>query len=166
MKELIKKFKELDIIHSEKINLKYGGESSYYIDVKKTYGYPEVISTIAEELYKKIGADVTAVAAAGYGGIPLASVIAEKYKLKLILVRDEPKKHGKIKFIDGYVPNNEDKIVIVDDVFTTGGSLRKIIEVLRMTEAEILGSYVVVKRGKEKFEFPLDYLLTDEDLFS
>ena len=56
------------------------------------------------------------------------------------------------------------EVVLVDDVFTTGGSLRKMIEVIRSTGAEILGCYVVVKRGEGELEVPLHYLFVAEDL--
>ena len=71
--------------------------------------------------------------------------------MNLTLVRDEPKKHGKGGWIDGYVPNEQDKVVLVDDVFTTGGSLRKLIKILEPTKAEIIGVYVVVKRGEGSY---------------
>ena len=49
------------------------------------------------------------------------------YGRNLALVRDEPKDHGIIKLIDGYLPGKDDKVAIVDNVFITGNSLQKII---------------------------------------
>ena len=163
--ELIRSLKQLDIIYQEHINLKNAGASDFYVDVKKAYGYPNALDSISDELWKEIGERATCIATAGYGGLPPATIISLRHHLYLTLVRDAPKKHGRGGWIDGYVPNEQDKIAIVDDVFTTGGSLRKIIEALEPTGAEILGCYVVVKRGDGNLQIPLKYLLTSEELF-
>lgn len=164
IEELIRKLKLLDIVFRESVNLKNAGASDFYVDVKKAYGYPDVLNSISDELWKRIGEKATCIATAGYGGLSPSTIISSRYHRHLTLVRDEPKKHGRGGWIDGYVPNEQDKIAIVDDVFTTGGSLRKIIEVLKPTGAEILGCYVVVKRGDGNLQVPLNYLLTAEEL--
>lgn len=162
--ELIRKLKQLGIISRETVNLKNAGESDFYVDVKKAYGYPDVLGLISDELWAGISERATCIAAAGYGGLSPSTVISSRYARHLALVRDEPKKHGKSRWIDGYVPNEQDKVAIVDDVFTTGGSLRKIIEALESTGAEILGCHVVVKRGDGNLQVPIRYLLTLEEL--
>jgi len=163
--ELIKKLKEIDIISKEPVILKNAGESNFYIDIKKAYGYPEILNLISERLYQKINKHTTCIATAGYGGLPPSAIISAKYDLKLTLIRENPKEHGKRKLIDGYIPNKEDKITIIDDVFTTGGCLKEIIKNLKQTEAEILGCSVVVKRGEGDLLIPLDYLIEAKELF-
>lgn len=162
--ELIKKLKQLDIIYRKPINLKNAGASDFYVDIKKAYGYPDTLNSISDELWKRMEGNITCIATAGYGGLSPATIISSKYGLNLTLVRDKPKKHGKGGWIDGYIPNEQDKIAVVDDVFTTGGSLRKIIEVLKPTRAEIIGCYVVVKRKEGNLQVPLIHILTLEDL--
>ena len=67
--------------------------------------------------------------------------------------------------IDGYVPTEKDKIAIVDDVFTMGTSMAKIIKALNKTGAKIIAGYVVVNRGEvSKFIIPIKSLLTAEKL--
>lgn len=162
--ELIRKLKQLDIIYSGPVNLKNAGASDFYVDIKKAYGYPDVLNKVSDELWKKIDKEVTCIATAGYGGLSPATVISSKHNLYLALVRDEQKKHGRRGWIDGYVPNEQDRVAIVDDVFTTGGSLRKIVGILEPTGAEIVGCYVVVKRGDGEIQVPVTYLLTLEEL--
>ena len=162
--DLIEKLNQLDIIYREPVKLKHAGASNFYVDVKKAYGCPETLNFICDSLWKLIYKKTTCIAAAGYGGIPLATLLSSKYNLKLTLVRDKPKEYGKSGWIDGYIPTKKDKVSIIDDVFTTGESLKKIIEVIKPTEAKILGCYVVVKRGNEQLETPLSYLLVLEDL--
>ncbi len=162
--ELVRRLKELDIIHREPVELKHAGASGFYVDVKMVYGYPDALNLISDALMERIDRSTSCVATAGYGGLSPATVISSRHGLHLTLVRDQQKKHGKGGWIDGYVPNEHDRITIVDDVFTTGGSLRKIIEALEPTGAIILGCCVVVKRGEGTLAVPLAYLLTPEEL--
>ncbi len=162
--ELIRRLKELDVIRRELVDLKHAGRSDYYVDIKKAYGYPDVLNLICGSLWEVIDKRTTCIAAGGYGGVSPATILSKEYDLKLTLIRDEPKKHGKGGWIDGHVPTKQDRVSIIDDVFTTGGSLKKNINVIKPTGAEILGCHVVVKRGEGKLEVPFSYLLTAEDL--
>lgn len=158
--------RQIDIIYLGHLRLKNAGTSNFYMDVKKAYGYPNALDKISEELWDAIDKRTTCIATAGYGGLSPATVISSRHNLYLTFVRDEPKKYGRRGWIDGYVPCERDKIAIIDDVFTTGKSLRKIIKVLERTRAEILGCYVVVKRGEGKIKSPLTYLLASEELLN
>ena len=164
IEHIILKLKQLEVIQQEPVHLKHAGLANYYIDIKKAYGDPEVLCLLSDCLWHNMDKNTTCVAAAGYGGLPLATNIATQHKLYLTLVRNEPKEHGRNILIDGHVPNHEDKVAIVDDVFTTGESLRQIVEAIRPTEAEILGCYVVVKRGEGSIDVPLYAILTNNDL--
>ncbi len=162
--ELVKVLRQLSIVCRASLVLSSGEKSEFYVDVKKAYGCPGVLNLISDELYKTIDKNATCIAAAGYGGLSPASVISSKYRLNLSLVRDQPKKHGRCKLIDGYLPGKTDCVAIIDDVFTTGGSLGKIINALEPTGAKILGCSVVVKRGSGQLQAPLSYLITLEEL--
>lgn len=161
---LIRKLKGIDIVREEKVKLKHAGASGFYVDVKKAYGYPEILDLICRQIGKCVSKKTTCVAAAGYGGLPLAAIISGKRKLKLTMVREKPKTHGRNVWIDGYLPGEADRIVIVDDVFTTGKSIRQIVRVLRSTGAKISGCAVVVKRGKGRIGITCSHLLTAEEL--
>lgn len=164
IQELIEKLKQLPVVERGTVELKNAGISDYYINIKKAYGDPELMFLLCKNLWEKIPKEVTCVAGSGHGGIPLATRMSGLYARKLALVRDGAKEHGLNQMIDGYVPSSKDKIAIVDDVFSTGGSLRKIIETLTPTGAEILGSYVIVKRGEGQLSVPWQYLMTAEEL--
>lgn len=162
--ELIQKLRELDIVSKGEFVLANGEKSSYYIDIKRAFGNPEALNMMVDELFHEIDNRATCVAAAGYGGISLATSISLLYGLNLTLIRNKPKKHGREVWIDGYVPTKWDRVALVDDVFTTGGSLRKSMKVLELTNAEILGCHVVAKRHEGELNVPLTYLLAAEEL--
>lgn|SRR3989344_9527085 len=161
---LVAELKKIDdLVIKEPVDLASGEKSDYYIDIKKAYGYPKVLDLMAELLASFIPNYVSCIASSGYGGIPLASLISAKTGRNLTLIREAPKNHGTKVLIDGYTPKSEDVVALVDDVFTTGGSLRKMRQALG-EEINIGGYYVVVKRGEGKLDRPLHSLITPEDL--
>ncbi|MEK6905985.1 MAG: phosphoribosyltransferase family protein [Nanoarchaeota archaeon] len=161
---LIARLKYLQIVHHGEVELSHGGTSHYYIDLKKAYGDAEAFYLLAKRIGEKIPNKVSCIDGGGYGGLPLAAAVSALYLRDLSLVRDEPKNHGIIKMIEGHFPTKEDKIAIVDDVFTTGKSLQKIVDIIIPTGAEIVGCYVLVKRGEGQISVPVESLLRVEDL--
>ncbi|MBS3090742.1 orotate phosphoribosyltransferase [Candidatus Pacearchaeota archaeon] len=162
---LIEKLNQLDVLERQKVILKSKKISDFYIDIKKAYGFPEILNEITDRLYALIPKEANCIAASDYGGLPLATAISSKYGLNLTLIRNKKKNHGLNKLIDGYIPNPKDKIAIVDDVMTTGTSLKKIIKIIKPTKAKILGCYVVVNRGKADLKYPLHWLFEAKDFF-
>lgn len=165
MSKLYLEFKKLGIIKKGNFKLKSGRTSIYYIDIKKAFGDPGVFNLISEELSRKIDEKVTCIVGSGHGGLPLATAVSLRLRLPLVLVRDNVKKHGIQKTIDGYVPTKKDRVAIIDDVFTTGTCISNIIEVLNKTNAKIMAGYVVVNRGDFlKFKIPIKSLMTMDQL--
>lgn len=94
---LFEKLKDLDIVYRGSVELKHAGISDFYIDVKKAYGYPDLLNALADELYvlmKRTNGKINCVSGNGYGGIPLSTAISSRHGLKNILVRNEPKSTG------------------------------------------------------------------------
>jgi orotate phosphoribosyltransferase len=165
-KQLLKELKEMGIIYKEPVELKHGGQSEFYVDIKKAYGDYSVVEAIADEIKSFIPDNTTCIAASGYGGIRLAGRLCDDHYYMLAMVRDKPKEHGKPGFIDGYEPGAGDSVYIVDDVFTTGKSLRAMVRAVVPTGATILGCGVVVKRCSGDLRdlgITLDHLFTEKD---
>ncbi len=141
-----------------------GGKSDFYVDIKKAYGNPLVRRDIAQAVARHIDHNTSFVAVAGYGGLPLGSEISSYRMLSLTMVRDEPKDHGKEGMIDGYVPKPGERGVVVDDVVTSGGGIRKVRSVIAATGAVITANIAVVNRGDPTLEFDVGYLLRPEDI--
>ena len=170
IQDLVRLLKRLDIVYMEPnslpIKLKHGDISKFYVDVKKAYGSQEALNLLADCMYEIIDKRATCVAGEGYGGVPLATAIASRHGLKLTLVRDKPKQHGRISRLDGYIPvKGVDKVIIVDDVCTTGGSLKRVNEIITENSgAEILEYGFVVLREKVELGLTLKYLIVPKDL--
>ena len=154
------------LIHREPLLLKHGQASDYYVDVKRAYGDTRALNAICDAMWKQLDPRTTCVAGGGHGGIPLVSVLTAKHRLKGAYVRDGEKGHGKGGVIDGYVPIKEDYVSLVDDVWTTGQSMRRMIDVMSPI-ANVVGCYAVVRRGSgnlHDLRIPVHHLLTAEDL--
>lgn len=164
MRKLIDILKTIGVVRKEPVTLKHAGNSAVYIDIKKAYGYPGALSMLCKLMRKQMDKKIDSIAAGGYGGLPLAGALAEKYNLQLTMVREKPKGHGRNVWIDGYVPKAGDKIWIIDDVFTTGKSINHMVKTLKSTKAKVVGCSVVVKRTKKKIPIPCKYILTMEEL--
>lgn len=169
-KSLTDKLKELNIIYKESVILTSGKPSDFYVDIKKAYGYPEVVKLMVQLVSKEIPKEATVIASTGYGGLPLATPVSLETGKNLTLVRTAPKDHGHDKggYLDGYIPTPDDKIVIVDDVFTAGTSIRKMLAIFEKEkpETEIIAAQVVVKRGDGQLAIPLGYLIDVEELYN
>ena len=165
MSLLARELKKLGVVKKGKFVLTSGKTSDFYVDMKKVLGYPKVSELICDEFCKLVDKRATCVASIGYGGLPLAARVSLKLRLPLVVVREKPRGHGLKNLIDGYVPTEKDKVVIVDDVFTTGSSMLKIIKALEKTKTKILAGYIIVNRGDvEKFRIPIRSLLAMKEL--
>lgn len=160
-KPLVKLLKDKNILKYGNFTLRSGDTSAYYCDIKEAFGYPELLNKITNELLKLVPKNTTCIAGSGYGGITLASLVAYKMKLPLVLVRDRIKDHGTKKSIDGYIPNKNDIICIIDDVFTTGGSINDTKEKLLSLKVKFTKPIVVLNRSKKSNVMSI---LSDKDL--
>ncbi|MFO1076640.1 MAG: orotate phosphoribosyltransferase [Planctomycetota bacterium] len=116
------------------IVLASGKRSTFYINGKKVSLHPEGLWLIAKLLLEKLKAwpEITAVGGLTLGADPLASAVAALsfetgQNLKAFLVRKEPKGHGTASRIEGDLDKGE-KVCIIEDTVTTGGSAQKAID--------------------------------------
>jgi orotate phosphoribosyltransferase len=152
----MKSVKLIALLQKEKI-LKYGVftltsgiTSHYYCDMKQALGNVKLLESIISSLVPLVPAKATCIAGSGYGGITLASLVAYKKKLPLVLVRDKVKEHGTKKAIDGYVPTKKDYVCVIDDVFTTGSSIADTNDKLKVTNCKLTKPLVVLNRSKSR----------------
>lgn len=156
-----------------------GAMSNYYFNCKPTTLNSEGMYLIGNLLYDIIKSrkswKVKGVGGLTLGADPVANAIAytayiNNEELESFVVRKEPKKHGTMLWIEGNVKKG-DKVVIVEDVITTGGSTKKAIDRARECGLKILGVVVLIDRqegGREAIKalgVPVLVLLTKEEIF-
>ena len=145
-----------------------GRELDHYVDVREGLLTSRTSYLIAQRFGQIIPKGTTKIVGKGLGARLLLGPLCLMYGLNGATVLDDKERvlHRETRSILGYVPTVNDRVLIVDDVSTTGGSLRATRNILQQTKTQIIGYAVVVKRGEIVLDAPLSYLFTDEQLLT
>ncbi|MCX7568382.1 orotate phosphoribosyltransferase [Tumebacillus sp. DT12] len=128
-----------------------GIRSPIYCDNRLTMGYPEIREMIADgfaELIKEKYGDVDVIAGTATAGIPHAAWVAHKLGKPMIYVRSSAKKHGKGNLIEGVLRDGQ-KVVVIEDLISTGGSSIQAVQGVREAGGEVIGVAAIFT-----YEFP------------
>lgn len=126
-----------------------GWKSPIYCDNRLSLSYPEIRSYIKTQLSKSIKhayPSVEAIAGVATAGIPQGALVADELGIPFIYVRSKPKGHGMENMIEGKITKGQ-KVVIVEDLVSTGGSSLKAAEALIAAEFEVLGMAAIFTYG-------------------
>ena len=118
-----------------------GWKSPIYTDNRKTLAYPELRSFVKQELVHLIHEEfpeATAVAGVATGAIAQGALVADELLLPYCYVRPKPKDHGMGNQIEGTIPEGA-KVVVVEDLISTGGSSLKAVAALREAGYQVVG---------------------------
>ncbi|HEC2160201.1 TPA: orotate phosphoribosyltransferase [Staphylococcus delphini] len=129
-----------------------GIQSPIYCDNRVTLGYPEVRTAIRDgliELIQQHFAEVEIVSGTATAGIPHAAYISDKMNLPMNYVRSKSKSHGKQNQIEGARSEGK-KVVVIEDLISTGGSSITAVEALQEAGAEVLGVVAIFTYGLNK----------------
>lgn len=129
-----------------------GWNSPIYTDNRKTLSYPEVRNFIKVELTRLIMenfGEVEVVAGVATGAIAQGALVAETMGLPYIYVRSSPKDHGLENLIEGNLKPGH-KVVVIEDLISTGGSSLKAVEAIRNAGAEVVGMVAIFS-----YQFPI-----------
>ena len=118
-----------------------GWKSPIYCDNRKTLSYPSLRNFVKIEISRlileKFG-QVDAIAGVATGAIPQGSLFAYELILSFVYVRSKPKDHGLENLIEGELRPGM-KVVVIEDLVSTGGSSLKAVEALRQNGCEVIG---------------------------
>jgi orotate phosphoribosyltransferase len=135
-----------------------GLRSPIYCDNRLTLSFPEVRSEIAQGLQSIIlekYPETEVIAGTATAGIPHAAWVSERLNLPMCYVRSKAKGHGKGNQIEGKVEQGQ-KVVVVEDLISTGGSVITAVQALREAGCEVLGVVSIftygLEKGKEAFK--------------
>ena len=142
--KLISMLRECGAIKFGSFILTSGAKSDYYIDIKKASADPKILKTIARFIaeYAK-GYDI--IAGMELGAVPLAVAVSLEVGKPFVIIRKEKKEHGTGKLIEG-LDVSQKRVLLVEDVTTTGGSVVKAIKCLRENKAMVDRVVTVVDR--------------------
>lgn len=126
-----------------------GWKSPIYCDNRITLSFPEIRGYIKQEFAKKIEEKYgkpDAIAGVATGAIGIGMLVAEAMNLPFVYVRPEPKKHGRQNQIEGFLQEGQ-KIVVVEDLISTGKSSLQAVEALKAAGAEVEGMVAIFTYG-------------------
>lgn len=126
-----------------------GWKSPIYCDNRLSLSYPDVRMTIKEGLTEAIKENfftVEAIAGVATAGIAQGALVAEAMNLPFLYVRPKPKDHGMENLIEGRIVKNQ-KVVVVEDLVSTGGSSLKAVQALRDAGFHVLGMVSIFNYG-------------------
>lgn len=118
-----------------------GIKSPIYTDNRVTLAYPETRTLIENGFVDKIKEEfpeVEVIAGTATAGIPHGAIIADKMDLPFAYIRSKPKDHGAGNQIEGRVPKGQ-KMVVVEDLISTGGSVLEAVAAAEREGADVLG---------------------------
>ncbi|MFO0895616.1 MAG: orotate phosphoribosyltransferase [Phycisphaerales bacterium] len=152
-----------------KFVLRSGRTSDYYLDKYLFSTRPAILRALGQLFAARIPAGTTRLAGAELGGIPLVTAAAMAAGLPCIFVRNARKEYGTAKQLEGVV-NAGDRVVLLEDVATTGGQALEAVKVLRDAGATVTGVIATIDRMEgardnvEKAGLSFDSLFTVRDL--
>ncbi len=126
-----------------------GWNSPIYTDNRKTLSYPDVRTFIKLELSRLVMenfADADAVAGVATGAIAQGALVADELHLPYVYVRSTPKDHGLENLIEGNLKPGQ-KVVVVEDLVSTGKSSLKAVEAIRAAGCEVVGMVALFSYG-------------------
>ena len=129
-----------------------GWKSPIYCDNRKTLSYPDLRNFIKIEIARLIlehFPEVDAIAGVATGAIAQGAMVAEELNLPFVYVRSSPKDHGLENLIEGDLRPKQ-KVLVIEDLISTGGSSLKAVDAIRKDDCEVVGMIAIFT-----YDFPL-----------
>ncbi len=126
-----------------------GWHSPFYCDNRKTLSYPELRTFVKVETARIVMErfpEVDAVAGVATGAIPQGALVADLLAKPFVYVRSKPKDHGLENLIEGELKPGM-KVVVIEDLISTGGSSLKAVEAIRQNGCEVIGMVAAYTYG-------------------
>ena len=131
-----------------------GWHSPFYCDNRKTLSYPSLRSFVKLETARIVMErfpEADAIAGVATGAIPQGALVADALGLPFAYVRSKPKDHGLENLIEGEL-RPDMKVVVIEDLISTGGSSLKAVEAIRLNGCEVIGMVAAYTYGFHEAE--------------
>ncbi|EGD52408.1 orotate phosphoribosyltransferase [Thermoanaerobacter ethanolicus JW 200] len=152
--EVLEIFRKLGVINKGHFLLTSGKHSNTYLQCAKIFQYPKYSEIFSKELALKFkGHEIDVVIGPAIGGIILAYEVARQVGAKALFAERE---EGVMKLRRGFEIKEGENVLVVEDVVTTGGSVKEVIELVNSLKGNVIGVGSIVDRsdGKVNFKVP------------
>jgi len=165
--ELIDKMKEIALLRGE-FTLRSGIKSNWYFDKYRFEGIPSIMRSVAHHMARLIPEGTDRLAGIELGGVPMCTALSMATDIPCMFIRKKAKDYGTAAQIEG-VHVKGDRILLVEDVVTTGGQAIELLRQLREYGLDIVGTLAVLNRDEGAVEafaaenIPFWWLFSRED---
>ena len=152
--EILSIFKKTDALLTGHFLLTSGRHSNRYFQCAKVLQYPEYTEKLCKMIsdnFKSV--EIDTVISPAIGGLVVGQEVARQLNKRFIFAEREDKK---LSLRRGFTLDENEKVLVCEDVFTTGGSVFEVIDIVKNNKANVIGVGFIVDRsnGKVKFGFP------------
>lgn len=147
--ELLLQIKAIKLHPNKPFTWASGWKSPIYCDNRTVLSYPIIRNYVRQNLRKAIEEHYgkpDVIAGVATGAIAIGALVAQELNLPFIYVRPEPKKHGRKNQIEGFLPENK-KVVVIEDLISTGKSSLNAVKALQETSANVKGMIAIFSYG-------------------
>ncbi len=166
--QLIKRIKEVAYLEGD-FTLRSGKKSKYYLDKYLFETCPDILKALGKEFAKFVTEDTTLIAGPELGGIALAASTSMAANKNWIIIRNSKKGYGTSKMIEG-VLSEDDNVLLVEDIATTGGQVLEAAKIITQSGAKVKMIVAVIDRkqgARENIEaagYTFNSIITKDDL--
>jgi orotate phosphoribosyltransferase len=166
--ELAKRIADVALLRGD-FTLRSGRKSKYYLDKYLFETQPDILFELGRMLADRIPADIDRIAGPEVGAISLAAAASMACGLPFVIVRNQKKGYGSGKLIEGTLRVG-DKVLVIEDVLTTGGQVLEAVKSLESAGAKVEGIVGILDRQEgarqnvESAGYRFDALFTSADL--
>ena len=158
--EMERIFRETGLMLEGHFLLTSGRHSNRYMQCAKLFQYPVYSEMICKDLAKRFeGQQIDLVVGPAVGGIIMSYEMARQINVPNIFAERE---NGNMTLRRGFTIPKGAKVLVVEDVVTTGGSVREVMDIVANSEAEVVGVCVVVDRSGGKIDFGVPFFAAYE----
>ncbi len=155
-KEILEIFKNADALLDGHFLLTSGRHSDKYMQCAKLFTYPKYSELLCYELAKRIdNSKIDCVVSPAVGGILMGYIVAKNLDRKNIFAERE---NGTMTFRRGFNLKEGERCLVVEDVVTTGGSVKEVIDLIKDNNAEVVAVASLVDRSCGKVDFSVPFL--------
>ena len=156
-KEVLNIFHKTGGILNGHFLLSSGLHSDIYIQCALPLMYPEYVSFFSKIIYEKtLKLSPSIIISPAIGGLIIGFGVASEFRLPFVFTERE---YDVMKLRRGFKINKGDRVLIVEDVVTTGKSTLEVKKIIEREGGEVVGGASIIKRGKPDFSFPYYYIL-------
>ena len=166
--QLIKRIKETAYLEGD-FTLRSGKKSKYYLDKYLFETCPDILKALGAEFARYITDDVTLIAGAELGGVALAAATAMETGKNWVIIRNSKKGYGTGKMVEGVLKEN-DVVLLVEDIATTGGQVIEAAKIITAAGAKVKKIVCVIDRKQGAEEnitttgYSFESIFTKDDL--